>query len=255
MSASFHRRSGFTLLEMMMAILIFSIIMAAIYSTWYLIIHSSAVGQRAAAESQRARIAIHTVEDSLISVQSFQASMKYYSFVAQGGDAPILSYVAKVPLDFPRNSRFGGINLRRLTFTLEGGGDAGRDLVLRQNPILMDMNVDEKTHPLVLAHNVEKFEVECWDKQQSEWVDEWDNTNSIPGLVRLSLRLGGKTENGVQVPVMDCVRLISIPSITLPAAAQGRAGGAGGFPPIAGPAPGLNGAGGVPGGPQQLQPQ
>jgi len=218
MSASFHRRSGFTLIEMMMAILIFSVIIAAIYSTWFLIIHSSAVGQRAAAESQRARVAIHTIEDSLISVQSFQASMKYYSFVVQSGDSPVLSYAAKVPMDFPRNSRFNGLNLRRLTFTLEGGGDAGRQLVLRQNPILMDMDVDEKTHPLVLAYNVEKFEIECWDKQQSEWVDDWDNTNSIPGLVRLWLRLGGKTDNGIQIPAMDCVRLISIPSITLPAA-------------------------------------
>jgi prepilin-type N-terminal cleavage/methylation domain-containing protein len=241
MRTSFHRRKAFTLIEMMMAITIFSIIIAAIYSTWYLIIHATQVGQRSAAESQRARIAIHTIEDSLISVQSFQASMKYYSFVVQSGDSPVLSYAAKVPGDFPRNSRFNGLNLRRLTFTLEGGDDAGRKLVLRQNPILMDMDGDEKTLPLVLAYNVQKFEVECWDKQQSEWVDDWDNTNSIPGLVRLTLRLGGKTENGTPVPVMDCVRLISIPSITLPAVAQGRAGGGGAFPPA-----GAGGIGGVP---------
>jgi len=253
MKRSFHRRLGFTLIEMMMAITIFSIIMAAIYSTFTLIVHAKQVGERAAAESQRARIAIHTIEDSLISVQSFQASMKYYSFVAQSGDTPILSYAAKVPLDFPRNSRFNGLNLRRLTFTLEGGGDAGRKLVLRQNPILMDMDGDENTHPLVLAYNVEKFNVECWDKQQSEWVDEWDNTNSIPGLVRLTLRLGGKTDTGTPVPVMDCIRLISIPSITLPAVAQGRAGGAGGpgsLPPGA-----VGGAGGPPTVAPGLQPQ
>jgi len=253
MKRSFHRRLGFTLIEMMMAITIFSIIMAAIYSTFTLIVHAKQVGERAAAESQRARIAIHNIEDSLISVQSFQASMKYYSFVAQSGDTPILSYAAKVPLDFPRNSRFNGLNLRRLTFTLEGGGDAGRKLVLRQNPILMDMDGDENTHPLVLAYNVEKFNVECWDKQQSEWVDEWDNTNSIPGLVRLTLRLGGKTDTGTPVPVMDCIRLISIPSITLPAVAQGRAGGAGGpgsLPPGA-----VGGAGGPPTVAPGLQPQ
>ena len=80
MKRSFHRRLGFTLIEMMMAITIFSIIMAAIYSTFTLIVHAKQVGERAAAESQRARIAIHTIEDSLISVQSFQASMKYYGF-------------------------------------------------------------------------------------------------------------------------------------------------------------------------------
>jgi len=62
--------------------------------------------------------------------------------------------------------------------------------------------------------------------------------------------LGGKTDTGTPVPVMDCVRLISIPSITLPAVAQGRAGGAGALPPAA-----AGGVGGSPVGAPGLQPQ
>ena len=235
MKLSAPSRAGFTLIEMMMAIMIFALVMSAIYSTWYLIIHATQVGQQAAVQSQRARVALHTIEDSLTSVQSFQASMKYYSFIAENGDSPILSYTAHVPNWFPRNSRFNS-PLRRLTFTLEGGSQSGRNLVLRQQPILMDMDPEEKTMPLVLATDVEKFEVECWDPQQMQWVDDWQTTNSIPALVRLSLRFGGHTESGNKVPDLDCVRLISIPSITLPGIIQnGRPGGPGGLNRLGGP--------------------
>jgi type II secretion system protein J len=229
MNFSRQRRAAFTLIEMMMAITIFALVMSAIYSTWYLIVHATEVGEKAAVQSQRARIALHTIEDSLTSVQSFQASMKYYYFVAENGDQPILSYTAHVPDWFPRNSRFN-TNLRRLTFTLEGGNQGEHNLVLRQNPILMDMDPDEKTTPLVLATDVDKFEVECWDAQQMQWVDDWVTTNSIPALIRLSLRFGGHTDSGNKVPVLDCVRLISLPSITLPGIIQNGRPGAGGAP-------------------------
>jgi type II secretion system protein J len=229
MKTSCQQRAAFTLIEMMMAIAIFALVMSAIYSTWHMIIHATEVGQKSAAQAQRARVAIHTIEDSLTCVQSFQASMQYYSFIVQNGDSPVLSYTARVPEIFPRNSRFES-NLRRLTFTLEGNGDSGHRLVLRQNPILMDMDTDEKTVPLILAYDVEKFKIECWDNLKIAWVDDWENTNSIPGLVRLSLRLGGRTETGRTVPVMDCVRIISIPSITLPSVAQNRAAGGPGGP-------------------------
>ena len=60
----------------MMAIAIFSLLVAAVYSTWVVILKSAQVGQEAAAPAQRERIAIRTLEDSLTCIQSFQASMR-----------------------------------------------------------------------------------------------------------------------------------------------------------------------------------
>ena len=74
------RVRAFTLVEIMVAIAIFSIVIAAIYSTWTLILRASQVGQNTAAQAQRQRIALRTIEDSLTCIQSFQASMKYYVF-------------------------------------------------------------------------------------------------------------------------------------------------------------------------------
>ena len=215
------RRGAFTLIEIMVAIAIFGMIVAAIYSTWVLILKSSRIGQEAAAQIQRRRIAVRTIEDSLTCVQSFQASMKYYYFVVQNGDQPMLSFAARVPAIFPRNGRFGDFNLRRLTFTVEAGPDSEKDLVLRQNPILMDVDSDEQSYPLVLARHVKNFAVECLDTNNG-WVTEWNDTNSIPLQVRYTLVAGG---NG---PGWAITNVVTMQSSTLPGAVQMPRGGGGG---------------------------
>lgn len=213
---------AFTLIEIMVSIVIFALIIAAIYSTWVLILRSSQVGQSAAARAQRQRIAVRTIEDSLTCIQSVQASMQYYSFGVTNGDQPSLSFVARVPDVFPRNGKFGDFNLRRLTFAVEPGADFVKNLVLRQNPILMDMDSDEQADPLILARDVKDFTTECWDTNTMAWDTEWDDTNSIPPLVRVTLTLNGAANNSS----LTIQREIAMPSETLPSIAQtGRPGG------------------------------
>jgi hypothetical protein len=117
--------------------------------------------------------------------------------------------------------------LRRLVFTVEPGPDATgseKDLVLRQNPILMTMDGDEQHYPLVLARNVKDFIVECWNTNAMEWDDEWVDTNSIPPMVRVSLLLGSSTDSG-SAATLAITRLIVMPSITMPAVVQMPRGG------------------------------
>jgi hypothetical protein len=134
--------------------------------------------------------------------------------------------VARVPAIFPRNGRFGDFNLRRLTFTLESGPDSERDLVLRQNPILMDMDSDERSAPLVLARDVSVFTVECWNTNTLEWVGEWDDTNSIPSILRVGLVFGGSTDSHNQASALAITRVITTPSMMLPSVLQTpRSGG------------------------------
>jgi prepilin-type N-terminal cleavage/methylation domain-containing protein len=226
---------AFTLIEVMMAMVIFTLVMGAIYSSWDLIMRASRVSQAAAAQVQRQRVAIHTIEDALTCVQSFQGDMKYYSFIVND-DPPELDFTARLPDDFLRNGKFGGLNVRQLQFTVESGPDSEKDLVLRQKPILLDLDPEEQQHPLVLARNVQTFKVECWDTNQAEWVTEWDNTNAIPPLIRVKLALGGNPNDFGNAPTLSVIRVIAVPSQTMPAVVQ--TGGA----PIGGPGggPGIN---------------
>jgi hypothetical protein len=228
------------LIEIMVAIAVFMMLIAVIYSTWALVMKATKVGQEAAAQAQRQRIALRTIEDSLMCIQSFQASQRYYYFNVENGDTPMLSFASRVPDVFPRNGKFGEFNLRRVTFSLEAGEGGEKNLVLRQNPILMDMDDDEQKNPLILAHDVKKFDIECWDTNQMDWVTEWVDTNSIPPLMRVSLVLGGTVNNGGSAPELTVVRAFSMPSSMMPAAVQrGGAGGpaGGGFGPGGPPLP------------------
>src|SRR5215469_11500392 len=169
--------SGFTLVEILVALGIFSLVLAAIYSSWTAILRGTKVGLEAAAAVQRARIAGRTIEETLGSVQSFALNQAYYAFVCENGSEATLSFVSRLSPSFPRSGKFAGLDVRRVTFSLESAPDGGHQLVLRQNPILMEMDKDEKNYPLVLAKNVKDFKTEFWDVRLQDWVDEWKQTN------------------------------------------------------------------------------
>ncbi len=248
------RRGAFTLVEIMVAIAIFGMIVAAIYSTWVLILKASRVGQETAAQVQRERITVGKLEDALTCIQSFQASMKYYYFFVQNGDQPMLSFTARLPEHYPRDGRFGEFKLRRLTFTVEAGPDSEKDLVLRQNPILMDVDPDEQSTPLVLASNVKYFAVECLDTNKGEWVAEWDYTNSIQPQVRYTLVLGGNDDFRGAAPTLGITNVVTMQSITMPANVQMPKGGGGGLPGNPPGGPPCNPPGGLPGSPPKKHP-
>jgi prepilin-type N-terminal cleavage/methylation domain-containing protein len=224
---------AFTLIEIMVAIFVFSLVIAAVYSAWMALLKSTKLAEDVAAQAQRQRVTLRTIEDSLMAIQSFQASPQYYSFVVDNSDKPLLSFTARVPDVFPRNGKFinpntgRDFNLRRLTFSVEPGENNEKNLVLRQNPVLMDLDDDELKYPIVLAENVQKFSVECWDPQKQDWADEWLDTNSLPAMLRVEL-VSGSTTTDAKAPMVALTRLLSMPSQPMPAAAQnGQGGGSG----------------------------
>ncbi len=229
------RRSkiAFTLVEILIAIGIVGLVLTAIYSTWTAILRATKVGHDAAAAVQRARITIRVLEDSLGSCESFVQGQRYYSFVAENGNDATLSFVARLAKSFPRGGKFGDLDVRRITFSVESG-----DLVVRQNPVLMDMDDEEKGHPLVLSKNVKKFAMEFWDSRLNDWVDEWKMTNQIPKAVKIDIQLA-QNEHGQGY--QEILRIISLPSVMVQAAWQ-MGGALPGQPPFGNP--------GAPGGPQ-----
>src|SRR5437667_12550095 len=74
------RQRAFTLVEIMIAVAIFTAVMIAIYSSWSAILRGSRIGQQAAAETQRSRVAVRALENSLMSLQMCLADIKYDYF-------------------------------------------------------------------------------------------------------------------------------------------------------------------------------
>ena len=126
-------RLAFTLIEVLLAIGIFSMVLAAIYASWSAIMRGSRVGLSAAAEVQRTRVAIRALEESLGSAVMYADNPVYYSFLAQtSGDLAAISFVARLPESFPGSGLFPGLPLRRVEFSV----DEERNLLLKQTTVL-----------------------------------------------------------------------------------------------------------------------
>jgi len=207
---------AFTLIEIMIAIGLLAMIIAAIFSVWTAILRSSKVGKDTAAAVQRARITVRIIEDSLSSAECFMKNSEYYGFMVENGDSPTLSFVARLSKSFPR--KFGDLDVRRLEFSVQSGPDSPRELVLRQRPILMEFDQEEKDNPIILAKNVRAFEMRFYDRDKrpvgsspDDWPDEWTQTNKLPALVQVTLKIGDNASASSAEELIT--RIVSIPSV------------------------------------------
>ena len=206
-----RRTPAFTIIEVMLAIMIFGMIIIGIYAVWSAILKASKAGLNAAAAAQRARVSIKAIEDALTTAQMFSANGKYYYFIAnteneKTGD---LTFVARLPATFPGVGRYGDSVVRRVRFYT----DEDRNLIMTQVPMLVT-NEDYQPYRLQLAKDVTLFMFEFWDDQKKEYVSEWAKTNQLPRLVRVALGLGraGNSQN----PQDLVTRTIAMAAIAIP---------------------------------------
>src|ERR1700744_5471725 len=85
---------GFTIIEIMTALFIFGMVVMAIFAAWHGIVYGAVSGNRAAATAQRSRVALRTIEEALGATRSFVADADYYTFDADNGTEPYLSFVS-----------------------------------------------------------------------------------------------------------------------------------------------------------------
>jgi hypothetical protein len=188
--------------------------MAAIYSTWSAVARSSKTGIETAARVQRTRMAMRVLVDSLMSVQLFTANIPYYAFIADtSGDFAYLSLVSSLPQSFPRSGMYGDFTVRRVTFSVEPGQN-GNQLVMWQEPLLIETNSADEIGPLVVAEGVSLFNLEFWDTRANKWIEEWLLTNQLPRLVRVTLGFGQPGMIGQRQEIYS--RLVAIPAMAVP---------------------------------------
>ena len=212
----FGRRAAFTIIEIMLAIGIFAMVLTAIYATWIAVLKGSKSGIRAAAEVQRSRMAMRTLEDAFNSTEMFVANMNFYLFVANTeGDMAEVSMASRLPAGFLGVGRYGDQVVRRISFYTQPGKDGMNDLIMTQAPILLATNntgVDAYT--ITLARDVTYFQLQFYDDRKNEWLDSWKSTNQLPRLVQIALGLG-RTANDPRKPYDLTYSLVALPSVAV----------------------------------------
>lgn len=232
-------RLAFTLIEVLLAVGIFTMVITAIYSTWTSILRASRVGNDAAVDVQRSRVASRTLQDALVSAVIFEANIGLYAFEADtSGEFAAFRFTARLPASFIGSGYFGDQRMRRVTFNVEPGDDGVGQLMLRQVPLMQTNFIPEQIHTVVLAREITSFKAEFWDARDG-WIPEWERTNRLPIQVRFQLAFGEPVERD-QPGREVTIRTIHLPATHVPGQIQvprtARVPGAPTAPP-AGPAP------------------
>ncbi len=225
------RRAAFTLLEVLVALTIFALVLSLLYGTWRILMQTNAAALRLAANAQRSRMTIQTVEEALNSAVFFNANARHYAFLSEAsGDFSALSFVAHLGPAFPGSGHFDGEAVRRVSFTVEPDADGVNALMLYQNSLLDQVSENVSAYPIVLARDVSGFLVEFMDQRRGEFKPEWTQTNSLPALVRVSVGFGRKGRFSSD-PAEVVTRLVRIPSAGVAGEAQAGPPGGNNVPP------------------------
>src|ERR1043166_870185 len=227
------RRSGFTLIEILIAITIFMLVLVSIYSAWMSLLRGTKAGLDAAAQMQRTRISLRAVEDALSTAEMFDGNMKQYYFVADTTDEDFaaLTFVSRLPASFPGSGLFGDQVVRRGTFAIQPGTNNTRELVMSQLPLLLETNDTIQPYPITLARDVSMFHLRFWDTNLNDWVDEFPTTNQIPKMVEVTLGFGKQGAYSHE-PLEVYQRIVALPANVVTRDVQNPSAGRVHFPRI-----------------------
>jgi prepilin-type N-terminal cleavage/methylation domain-containing protein len=229
-----HRDSAFTIIEMMVAVFVFSLVLASLFGSWRVMRSGVDGGLRVAAEAQRVRMTAVTIEQALTGAQFFQGNAPLYSFnVDTSGTHGALSFVSNLGDSFPGSGVFNGERVRRVTFTVEPTKESDSSLVMRQNSLLAPAEQVDDPVPIVLARDVSVFQLEFWDSRKGEYAPEWLFTNQLPRIVRFTVGFGAEGKYSKH-PKELFTRAVYLPSSGVPGFMQGST-----------PLPGAPGGGGL----------
>ncbi|MCC6847267.1 MAG: prepilin-type N-terminal cleavage/methylation domain-containing protein [Deltaproteobacteria bacterium] len=180
------RQSGFTLLELVLALVIFGMIAAVVYSAFYFGHRAVTSGERSADENQRMRLAEEMLGRQVRSAVYYFAhhddeeNIPFFLGAADG-----MMFVTSAP-----QSR-GGTGLAAVTYRLVEGKLVVEERVNFTPKDLYDVPSDAPVQRAVLLEGFTSFRFEYMAAEERDlgWVDKWDarDEDDLPGLVRVTV--------------------------------------------------------------------
>ncbi|HWR58635.1 MAG TPA: type II secretion system protein GspJ [Thermodesulfovibrionales bacterium] len=189
-----RKAGGFTLLEVLIAFAITCIVLAALYSTFFLSHRAVEAVDDSLLRLQEARSVADVTKRELEAIYS---SGKYAAFKLDdrdfyGKQASQLTFTSFSP-SFP--------GLAKITYAVE---ESDKKLVLKK-AMISAFSKSGEAKPVELIEDLESFTVEV--KSKDKWVKTWDSTLSsgLPDEMRISLNV--RTRKGeVPITISDIAR-------------------------------------------------
>ena len=218
MSAADQRgRTGFTLLEVLVALTILVTVMAIVGAAMVTTIDGWDRGQRALDSMRRGEHVMDQLANALRSTAGGGASTKQgiYSFQINTSDdnppAGTMSWVTGSAAFLPPGSPLA-YGLHRIALSIEQT-DAGRPaLVVRAWPYLVtDSDQLDAIEPGFIAPEVSGLACRVFDYQVQDWQTEWTSSNALPALVEITIYVNNDAGTAATAEPLVLQRLVEMP--------------------------------------------
>ena len=194
---------GFTLIEMILAVSIFSMVVTIIFSSFRLGLGAWEKGEKNIEFSQRVRASSDFLYRQVSSIYPYKITpglldthKEFFAFFGKSDSMKFVSYAG-----VNRNS--GGVNLVEIWVSNSNDLMIGQDIILVSNlSDLKDMDLRRDDESFVICPDVEKLELRYFDREkkdeEGQWIERWDPKNKekrLPLFVELTIAFKDKNDD------------------------------------------------------------
>jgi prepilin-type N-terminal cleavage/methylation domain-containing protein len=184
------RRRGFTLLEVMIAIVILAIALTLAWQTFSATTRAWTSARALLDRTHHGDFVMAQLSSALRSMVFFDSATpdKYgFRMDRNSGDygEHSISWVTDSGAFIPRNTGFEH-GLHRIEVGAGRDDDGREGLMVTVWPHLADEEDVEK-QSWVISENVKGLSCMVYNIEEEQWDDEWEDTNAIPGLIGITL--------------------------------------------------------------------
>ena len=182
--------AGFTLPEVLTAVVIVGLVLITLYSCWAAVLGATQSSTIAVQDAQRERMVIRAITEALAGVSWYENRKEGPLRLDDSLGFSRLKLISRVPPGFWGERELANYPLRRIEFVTEDMQGGESQLVMIQQALLAQTN-SMKVHRTVLLPHVETFTVEVHSGGISNtWETFWPTlfeTNGLPWQAKVSL--------------------------------------------------------------------
>ena len=202
------RRAGFTLIELLVALSIFSLVVAMAAAAFWSVTKAWARGGEMLEQLHYGEFAMDQLVTAMRGAAWFSSKPEAFGFWLESDKASwVTSGTAFLPPDSPYQN-----GLHRLSVTVDSV-DGERGLVVRAWPHLTEDADENDAEPLLVCPEVEEFACDWYDFDSETWSQDWEETNSLPKLVRLTLTMKKRKDFDENLELQRLVELEVAPDL------------------------------------------
>lgn len=212
------RQAGFTLLELLLALSIFTLVAGMAAGSFWSITRTWNRANELLENLHYGEFAMDQLVAALRGAAWFSSKPEAFGFWLDdnGGNSDraaneiswVTSGTAFLPPDSPLKD-----GLHRLSVTVEGSRGGGRGLAVRAWPHLAEETDGKDVEPWIVVPDVRGFSCEWYDFEEDGWSQEWEETNSLPKVLKVSLTMEPRGKDGDPVTLQRIVELEVAPDL------------------------------------------